>query len=294
MKAYMWAVVSLIIAVSASAASADPWNVAMDANLTFTQNAYSDNWTGGEAGAISWVFNSNSLFEKQISPKLHTKNTLKLSFGQTHNQEIDTKNWLSPVKSTDLIDFETVFRVTIGSFVEPYFGGRIESQLLDASDPSMDRYFNPAKITESAGIAKVLIKSETQEWTARLGAGTRQLINRDVLDAVTLERETQTSYDAGMIFDSEFKKSMAEGQFTINSKLTVYHAEYYSEKDELAGLPEEDYWKYPDINWENIFTANITKYLMVNLYMQLLYDKQIDKGGRFKQTLALGLTYKIL
>jgi hypothetical protein len=29
------------------------------------------------------------------------------------------------------------------------------------------------------------------------------------------------------------------------------------------------------------------------LYMQLLYDKEIDLKGRFKQTLALGLTYKL-
>ncbi|MBT7617797.1 MAG: hypothetical protein HN590_10995, partial [Calditrichaeota bacterium] len=60
---------------------------------------------------------------------------------------------------------------------------------------------------------------------------------------------------------------------------------------DLEGLPNEEYWKAVDINWENIFTANITKYLMVNLYLQLLYDKEVDLGGRLKQTLSLGLTY---
>ena len=55
---------------------------------------------------------------------------------------------------------------------------------------------------------------------------------------------------------------------------------------------EEDYWRAPDINWETVFTASITKYLMVNLYTQLLYDKQIDRAGRFKQTLGLGLSWK--
>lgn len=33
---------------------------------------------------------------------------------------------------------------------------------------------------------------------------------------------------------------------------------------------------------------------MVNLYIQFLYDKEIDLGGRFKETMALGLTYKFI
>jgi hypothetical protein len=54
------------------------------------------------------------------------------------------------------------------------------------------------------------------------------------------------------------------------------------------------FWPSVDINWENIFSASVTKYVVVNLYTQWLYDKQIDKRGRFKETLSLGLTYKLL
>ena len=45
---------------------------------------------------------------------------------------------------------------------------------------------------------------------------------------------------------------------------------------------------------DNVFTASLAKYLMVNLYVQVLYDKQIHKSARFQQTLALGLTYKLI
>ena len=62
----------------------------VDANLTLTQNAYSSNWAGTEVGVISWTFNSNSILEKQVSEKLNNKNTLKLAFGQTINQDITT------------------------------------------------------------------------------------------------------------------------------------------------------------------------------------------------------------
>ncbi len=270
----------------------EPWKIDLENNLTMTQNAYSDNWVGGEASVLAWVFNSNSVAEKQLHARVHNKNTLKLSFGQMHNQDTETKKWASPVKSTDLIDFEVVFRFTIESFVDPFASMRVETQFLDSSDPAKDRYVNPVKITESVGVAKVFLKNEKQEWTVRIGPSTRQFINRDVFDPLSGERETFTSNDVGLEFVNDFKTPLAGDRITFTSKLTVYEALFHSEEDELVGLPNEDYWKSPDVNWENIFTANITKYLMVNLYVQLLYDKEIDLGGRFKQTMSLGLTYK--
>lgn len=285
------AVLSIFIFLAPAACLAqESWDLSVDANLTFTENAYSDNWEGGEAGALTWLFNSNSLAEKQLSPKVHNKNTLKLFYGQTHSQEVQSNRWRAPVVSNDLVDFETVFRFTLGSWVEPFLAGRAETQFMDGSDPMKDRYLNPVKFTESGGIATVLIKNEKTEWTIRLGAGIRQYINRDELNAATGKRETLTSHDTGATFDSEFKSNIADDQITVTSKLTVFNAFMYSEEDTVT----DDYWKYPDVNWETIFTAGITKYLMVNLYFQLLYDKEISLGGRLKQSLSLGLTYKFI
>jgi hypothetical protein len=288
------ALLSISLLLVSSGVCAEPWTLDADINLTATQNAYSDNWVGGEAGALSWTFNSNWLAEKQLNPKLHTKNTLKLLFGQTHNQDLETKNWNKPVKATDLIDFESVLRITLGGLVDPYVGLRIESIFLDQSDPELDRYVNPVKFTESAGIARVFIKEENRELVARFGGALRQFLDRDRYDAVTDTRENWTSNDAGFVFDAEFKTPLAAEKITYQSKLTVYQALYYSEEEALAGTPEADCWKAPDVNWENIFTAGITEHLMVNLYVQLLYDKEIDLAGRLKQTLSLGITYKLL
>jgi hypothetical protein len=291
MKFTISTVAALLVLLAGTVLSAEPWKIDLENNLTMTQNAYSDNWVGGEASVLAWVFNSVSVAEKPFTSRVHNKNTLKLAFGQTHNQDAETKKWASPAKSTDLIDFETVFRFTFGWFADPFASGRIETQFLDASDPEKDRYVNPVKITESVGMAKVFLKNEKQEWTARLGAATRQLINRDLLDPVSSDRETFTSNDFGLEFVNDFKTPLAGDRITFTSKLTVYEALFYSEEDDLKDLPNEDYWKSPDVNWENVFTASITKYLMVNLYIQWLYDKEIDLGGRLKQTLSLGLTY---
>lgn len=275
-----------------SYAFSDPWAISIDAGLTMTQNAYSDNWTGGENGSANWMFLSNSLLEKQINPKVHNKNVLKLQFGQTYTQDKDSKDWGSPEKSNDLIDFESIFRFSLGSWADPFASARIETQFLDKGDPEKSVYINPITFTESFGAAKVLVKEEFRDWTVRLGAGLREHVTREMLDPVSGKRETKTSMDGGLEFVNDLRTPLAGGRIKLQSKLIVFQALFFSKADDFKGLPNEDYWRAPDINFENTFTASITKYLMVNLYTQLLYDKEIDRTGRFKQTLGLGLTWK--
>jgi hypothetical protein len=290
-------VVVIAVAVLAAWAGdllADPWQKSIDANLTLTQNAYSDNWAGGESGSISWLFNSNAIFERQLATWVNNKNTLKLFFGQTHSQNEETKHWSKPLKSTDRIDFETVFRFTMGKLFDPFASGRIESQFIDQSDPANERVFNPVLFTESFGVAKVLTKTAEREWTARIGGGFRQHLDRSILDPLSGTKQTKTTDDGGILFVSDFTSALADSTMRITSKLSVYKAFYYSESKALEGLYNMDYWKSPDVDWENIFTASITKHLVVNLYVQLLYDKEVDLAGRFRQSLSLGVTYKLM
>ena len=279
------------------------WQIASDINLTLTQNAYTDNWDGDETGSLSWVFNSNTLAEKQLTDTVNNKNTLKLSFGQTHKQDEDSKEWDRPSKSTDLIDFGSVFRFTYGWPVDPFASGRVESRFLDTSDRELTRALNPTTFTESVGIARVFIKEENRELTTRLGGAVRQHLDRDALpeDADELpesdaQRENIFTNDAGLEFVTGFRTPLADGAITLTSDLTVYQAFYNSESDalEAEGSPHTEDWKSLDINWENTFAAAITKHIVVNLYVQVLYDKEIDADVRLKETLSLGFTFKLL
>jgi hypothetical protein len=286
--------VAAMLAVSSGALRADPWTKSVDVNLTMTQSAYTDNWAGGAVGSLTWVFNSNSLFERQVNPKLHTRNTLKLFFGQTHSQDETTNDWSRPFKSTDRIDLESVLRLTLGGFVDPYASLRIESQFLDQRDPANERYVNPALFTESFGVAKVFTKSGKREWSARLGVAFRQALDRDVLDPLSGSKSTETTSDGGIIFVSDFVSPIADTTMMITSRLQIYQAFFNSKSDELAGQYNMDYWKDPDIAWEVIFNANINKHLMVNVYARFLYDKEVDLAGRLEETLSFGFTYKLL
>ncbi len=270
----------LMLIVLLARVNAEAWTKSVDANLTLTQNAYSNNWAGTEIGLMSWAFNSNSLLEKQLSSKLNNKNTLKIAFGQTINQvkvNNTVKKWSSPIKSTDLIDFESLLRFTLGVLVDPFISGRIETQFIDMRNTIKYRPINPIKFTESFGIARTLAKQNKMEWNARFGFGFRQQLDT-----------TYAANDGGLEFVTDFKTPIAQEKITYSSKLTLFQALFRS------GTSPNDNWKSPDVNWENIFTASITKYLMVNLYTQFLYEKEVETDIQIKETLALGLAFKVL
>jgi len=125
---------------------------------------------------------------------------------------------------------------------------------------------------------------------------------------------------------TEYKVAALDGRVDWESKLTLSLPVMYSSKsiieDDLnlvaAGLPEDmaDYTTALDVDWENSFTAKITKVISVKLFVRWVYDKYdntvgpvvengnlinaadvanaIRKAGQFKQTLALGFSYKFM
>ena len=276
----------ILVWAGASSAQEEGWNVASDINLTLTQNAYSDNWDGTETGSISWAFTSNSVAEKMLTDSILNKHRLELEYGQTHRQDPETNEWKRPEKSADVIDYETLLQFMIGWFVDPYVAGRVETQFHDERfDNTMA--LNPALFTESAGIARAVFRTDEREWTNRIGVAFRQELDRNVGG----EEETETTTDGGIQFVSELRTPLAEDRITLSSRLELYQALIYSEEDE-EGVGDE--WKSLDASLENTLAASITDHITVNLILDLLYDEEIDDDVRFRETLALGLTFKLL
>lgn len=273
------------------AAFAEGWERSLDLNLNAAQASYSDSWVGGEAGNVTWISNANGIFNAQLSESFTLKNTVKLAFGQTISQDKDDKTWSKPTKSTDKIDLESVGVLATKCFVNPYAALRFESQFLDAAVDTSKRYINPIVLTESAGFARQLFKKDKNDVMSRLGFAVKQNIDRIAQEKDP--KKSKTTSDGGI-------ESVTDAKFTLNDKLgyvgklTLYRALLFSKKDELKGTEEEDDWKTIDVNWENMLTASISKYVQVSLHVQLLYDKQISKKGRLKQTLSFGLTYRLL
>jgi hypothetical protein len=277
--------------VSAASVRAEPWKIDLSTNLTTALNSYSNNWEGGEAGSFNWASQFLGVAERQMTVKTNTKTTLKLQFGQMAQQDKTTKFWSVPQKSTDLIDGEELFRLTLGSWVDPFISIRGISEFLDKSDTLLVRYFNPLELTEAIGGSRTLAKTETVEWSSRLGFADRQLIDRHHLDTATGVRKNDVTNDGGLELDMDLKAANKEKWISLLSTLRLYEALFSSKADKFKGTPAENYWKWPHMKWENTLTLTFAKYLMLNLSAYAYFDKDIKSDMRLKETLAAGLTY---
>jgi len=270
---------------------AEAWKLDSDINMSLTQSAYSDSWAGTELSNITWLASSNSTAEKQLKPWLKNNTTLKLAFGQTHLQKTDAlgdKYWNKPEKSTDKIDLESVFRFTTQAWVDPFLAGRLESQFIDLSDPSLTRIVNPLLLTETAGVIRTFVENDNSLLTTRLGAAFRERLDREVMQS-SGERELESTVDGGLEMVSEFKHAFTPTEANFKSRLQVYQALFNSKSDDL----NED-WKSPDMVWENVFTTKLWGLLSANLSFETRYEKEAVHKLQWKQILGLGISYSLL
>ncbi|MCK4304857.1 MAG: DUF3078 domain-containing protein [Candidatus Eisenbacteria sp.] len=285
-----------ILLTAPTAAWAEGWQKSADLGLNFNQASYNDAWTGGESGSIAWTFVGNLSAEKALSPRYNWRNTLKLSYGQTHTQREDDakeRHWLSPEKSSDRIFFESLLRMTLGLAVDPYASFTFESQFYDASVPEVVHYIDPMTLSEALGVGRTLVKNEQAELLSRLGFSLRHHIWKDVLSIDPEETETNTTTDGGLEWVTDYAQTFSGEKMKYVSKLRVFKALFNSKVDDFKGLENEDYWKTPDVAWENTLSASVSKYIQVSLFAELLYDKEVDLRGRFREVLGLGVAYKL-
>jgi hypothetical protein len=148
-------------------------------------------------------------------------------------------------------------------------------------------------LTESAGVGRTLLESEESKLFSRLGFSLRHRIREDVLSIEPESTDVNTTTYGGLEWVTDYSQTMASENMKLVSKLRVFQALFNSESDALVGTEEEDYWKAPDVAWENTLSAAISKYIQVSLFAELLYDKEVDLRGQFREILGLGVTYKL-
>jgi hypothetical protein len=304
---YLILSLALILIISSIAYADEPktdsltnpysWKKSLNAGLTLSQNSYSNNWTGGEAGNIAWVALANGTFEKQTSPIFNFRNTSNLQFGQTHQQDKVSKAWNRPQKTSDKIDLDNLGRFTLHIFIDPFVAFRFQSEFLDDSYSPLKRMINPILLTESAGIARMIFQKGKNQVITRLGFAFRQNLDRAIpaTSADTLAKNTKlvTANDGGLESVTDAQYNLASN-ISYTGKLTIFKAVFFSKKNDFKGTPAANYWKAVDFNFENTIVASLTKLVAVNIYTQLLYDKEISLKGRFKETFGLGLTFKMI
>lgn len=275
-------ILTIILLLTVALSFAEGWKKTGDFSLLLSQTYYSDNWDGTEMGNVNWTASFNFIMEKQLNRMLYDKNTLLLSFGQTHYQERDDMGelyWLKPQITTDIIDYENVLTLTLQKFVDPFASFRWESQYYDGTDPEETLYFNPNILTFSLGAKRVFINQEIQNLEASLGAALKNYLNQN--------EDIENTNNAGAEFVMSYWLLFKNDLGKFDSKLRVYQAFITSEDN------DNDDWKAADVEFTNTVTFQLSSYIGLKFYLEMLYDKEIVDEFRFKENLGLNLSYAL-
>jgi hypothetical protein len=342
-SAIAFACAATLVAFAAANAGADaqtpaepgPWKYRWLFGANLSQSSYSSNWSGGDTGSLSWVATSDAAAERQFSNRFNSLNVLQLAYGQTAEQSAGPDgnlNWDKPDKSSDMIAFESTGRFTLNGIVDPYLALRLDSQFSDEDDPIGRIPFNPVKLKETGGIARVLLKSDSSQIITRLGVGVRQVYGRSFTDPVTRAKDSFIANDGGIEWQTNAAGRILDGRVLVVTRLLVFQPLFYSESGDLeqfdalaaaanpAYRPVSDFWKATDVDLQATFSAGITKHIVVNMFVQWTYDKfdtaanvegtletalasgyvpvndiegNVRTAGQFKETLAVGITYRL-
>ncbi len=294
-------ILSLTLLISADEKKADAgteetnaaeWSVTPYAQTGLS--LYSENWDGGDVSSFMWVAKLDADFKKQLNDFLLTENILKLAFGQTITQSKDStgnKEWDDPIKSTDNIEFKSDLDFTIKSPLDPYIGVHLTSQFWDNSN-DMDLNGNPIEILEAIGISHKTPKKEAIALNSRLGLGIKQNINRnrDLIPVVNPTDTTKnlpvTINDVGLQFETHLKATTKDNRLDFASDFYLFKTLARNTEKDLSSDA-----KSPDIKWDNTLKIKIIKVVSLDIMTQMLYDREIDEGTRWKENMTLSLSY---
>lgn len=246
------------------------------AGLNLSQLAL-ENWTQGGEDALAFTLFSNFGLDYFDEPWAFT-NKLKLAFGRT-------KLGSDQYKTTDNEFFlENLLVNNVGWFANPYFSNTIRTVLAkgykysDEGDQLIAKFFDPGYINQSIGLAYKVSES----FSIRLGVGFQETFTKEFTnysdDPETLDKQEKFKFDTGI-------ESVSNLNLKLDDDLL-----YTSELRLFGTFNELDVW---DIRWDNIFTAQVTKLINVNLNLLLIYDLDQIARTQVKEALQIGITYNL-
>lgn len=243
------------------------------AGLNLSQIAL-ENWTSGGEDALAFTLYSNMGLDYHSAPLAFT-NKLKVAFGRTKLGSDD-------FRTTDNEFFlENLLTYDAGWFANPYFSNTIRTAIAKGYDYSGDKavaisnFFDPGYINQSIGLADKV----TENFTIRLGLGFQETITSDFRHYTDPEN-----------FEDTFKfETGIESVSNLNLKLDE-NLLFTSELRLFSAFDALDVW---DVRWDNVFVAQVTKLINVNLNILLVHDIDQTKKTQLKEALQIGITYAL-
>ena len=247
------------------------WQKSAVGVLNLTQNKF-DNWNQGGEDAWTWQLNFEGKFN-HIQEKTTWNNSVKIAYGKTKLGKTEAK------KAADEIKLESVFTYKMNIYVNPYVAATALTQFTKGYNygttpkTAISAFLDPGYFTQSAGFGFTVLP----QLKTRLGASLKETMAKDFKTTYSKGEKLRVEYGAESVTDVNWK--MAEN-ILFTSKLEIF--------SNLEALNQID------VNWDNMFTSKITKYIGVSFNVKLFYDSDISAKRQLKETLAVGLTYTFI
>ena len=254
------------------------WKHSSVSSLTMAQVSLKD-WAQGGEDALSWTARLDG--KSTLDDTAYVwGNSYKMVYGQAKLGSGEMQ------KVEDKIELESVLTYKLGIHINPYVAATLKTQfaegvVYDNAGKAMpvSRFFDPAYITQSLGFGYQPIP----EVKTRFGAALREIVTSTYRGYANSESTpvadwVSTRVDGGIesITDVEWKP---QEYVLLRSKL-----ELFSPIRKISQVT---------MRMDNTMTANIAKYFVVVLDVQLVNDPYASTRTQVKEVLAFGLTYTL-
>jgi hypothetical protein len=252
------------------------WGFSGVAGLNLSQIAL-ENWTQGGDNALAFTLLGN-FGAKYVDSPWTFNNSLKLAFGRTKLGKDDFRT------NDNELFLESILSYSFGWAVDPYFSNTVRTVLSKGFNykvvPAVQtsQFFDPGYITQSIGF----IYHKIPNITTRLGIGFQETITNKFPnysdDPSTIPEIEKFKLDTGI-------ESVTDGSFKLDDNVL-----YNSQLRLFSKFKELDVW---DVRWDNLITAQISKYFNVNFNVLVIYEKKQSLKTQLKEALQLGITYTL-
>jgi hypothetical protein len=251
------------------------WNHTASAALNLTEVAFRD-WVAGGSNTLAYsiMLQGSSVL---TSERTIWTNNYRFAFGQARLSDQGLR------KTDDDIYFESLFIYKVGTYVNPYVAATLRTQFAPGYDygttpeTEVSRFFDPASVTQSAGVAY----KPVPEFTTRLGVALREVFtsqyNKYATDPTTHEVHKVWTR-GGLESVSELNANVAEN-IQLVGRLELFAP--FQSLDRI--IVRNDY----------SIVAKVNKYVSTGLTLNLINDVSVSARTQMKQSLALGLTYTL-
>ncbi len=265
-------------AATEEAPAAAAWKPNAVGQFTVNQNAFS-NWKAGGVDSLAWQANLN-LGADYASPDWLWVNTGKFAYGATRSEGQDFR------KSADEIRIESVLTWNLPFVVKPYAALRGETQFttgyeyhgVTVTPTPKSGFLDPGYFTESVGVGYAVDKF----LKTRIGFAVKETVTRTYSDASndkTTPDIERLKVEPGAEWVTDCKRPLSD------ILVSTWQLNVFSN----CKAPDEIV-----VRWDWLLSANVAKYVTVNLNLILFYDKAVSTQRQLSETLAVGLTYSFI